>query len=202
MDFPLAYSPTQDECYETLLNLLHPGGLRCPNGHGLEDSRVQRRHRAPIIDYRCNKCAKIFNIFTGTNLQGTKYNSQQLIHCMDGISRDIPINRLAKEMAVDRKGLAKTCSKIKPLIPLHKNFRGPEELKFILSQIERWEIQDPPEGEQGTMLVVKIRHGQCFGLFLKSFDKIDPKTSTRTKKTGTSVKPLPWNYFSKKNYKI
>jgi len=199
MDFPLAYTPTQEECYETLLRLIHPKGLKCPNGHGLKDCKVQRRHRAPIIDYRCKKCGKIFNVFTDTNLQGTKYNSVQLIHCMDGISRGTAINRLAREMGVERKGLAKTCSKIKRLMPQIKSSRKPEEWNAILKEIEWWETEDSPESEKGTRLVVKIRNGGCFALTLMSFDKIDPKTFMGTKKTGTSVKKLSWDYFSKKN---
>ena len=197
MDFPLVYKPTQEECYDTLLELLHPEGLKCPNGHDLEYSGIQRQHRAPIVDYRCKKCGRVFNVFTGTILQGTKYDPQQLIKCMDGISRDIPINRLAKEMGVDRKGLAKTCSKIDSLMPKFRSFRREEEWKAIFREIEWWEIEAQDDNE-GNRLVVKVRFGNCYALTLSSFDKIDPDTLRRRKKTGTHVTKLSKNYFLKK----
>ncbi|MFO7817720.1 MAG: transposase, partial [Desulfovibrionales bacterium] len=142
MDFPLAYSPLPQECYDFLVNLLHPESFRCPSGHSLEHSRIHRRHRMPVIDYQCRKCGKIFNVFTGTKLQGTKYSVTQIVQCFDGISRNVPIAHLAKEMAVCRESLGKLQARIKKLMPGPKEKRTAQEWSAILRDIERWGIED------------------------------------------------------------
>jgi hypothetical protein len=71
MDFPIADLMDQDACYSKLLGLLHPAGLACPACKVSDHLRVHRRHRAPVIDYRCRGCGRVFNAFTGTALSGT-----------------------------------------------------------------------------------------------------------------------------------
>ena len=67
MVFPIDELLDEQACYDFLLRLLHPEGLRCPNGHSLpSDQAPHDRHRAPIMDYRCRECGSVFNIFTGT----------------------------------------------------------------------------------------------------------------------------------------
>lgn len=198
MDFPLAYIPTHHECYQMLSEILHPGGLKCPAGHELKDSRIHRSHRAPILDYRCKKCGRIFNVFTGTVLQGSKFNALQIIQCMNGISRGVSINRLAQEMKIDRKGLAKKCEKIKDLIPEIKNTRPENEWISIFREVQWWETENDPEAVNGTRLVVKVRNGGCYALARIKFDSIDPVTSKKTEKIYTGVKWLPFDYFSKR----
>ena len=56
-------------CHDFLLCLLHPRGLRCPNGHALSQAVVHKRARAPILGYRRRRCGRCFNLFTGTVLR-------------------------------------------------------------------------------------------------------------------------------------
>ena len=70
MDFPLTDLMDQDACYAGLVALLHPGGLACPACGDGNHLRVHRRHRAPVLDYRCLSCGRVFNAFTGTSLGG------------------------------------------------------------------------------------------------------------------------------------
>ena len=40
MDFPISHLLDSQACYDELALLLHPGGLRCPNGHALAQCYV------------------------------------------------------------------------------------------------------------------------------------------------------------------
>jgi transposase-like protein len=71
MDFPLTGLMDQDACYAKLVALLHSGGLHCPQCKTEEHLHVHRRHRAPVLDYRCSACRRVFNAFTGASLAGT-----------------------------------------------------------------------------------------------------------------------------------
>lgn len=190
MDFPLAYPPSPEECYQFLISLLHPKGLHCPEGHSLTTCKIHRRNRAPIIDYRCNNCGRIFNIFSETVLKGTKYNVTQIIQCIDGIISGIPITQLAKEMKVDRKCLGKTCRKIKDLVAMvQKHYLQPYWVP-ILRKIEWWKIEDQYEGGKGQRLVVKVKKGPCYALAHKTFERIHPRTLERNVEKYTDVKRL------------
>jgi len=105
MDFPLGDLLDPERCYDFLLSVLHPHGLGCPNGHALEEAFIHKRDRTPILDYRCRTCGRCFNLFTGTVLQGAKYNAVQMVQLLHGIAEGKPTAQLAREMGVDRKGL-------------------------------------------------------------------------------------------------
>ena len=53
MDFPIADLMDEDACYAKLVAWLHPDGLACPRCVGRDRLGVHRRHRAPVLDYRC-----------------------------------------------------------------------------------------------------------------------------------------------------
>src|SRR4051812_22920869 len=72
LDFPLAELMDEDACYAKLLHRLHPDGLACPRCGARDGLGVHRRHRVPILDYRCTACRRDFNAFTGTVLQGSR----------------------------------------------------------------------------------------------------------------------------------
>ena len=71
MDFSLIDSMDEEACYCRLLELLHPDGLTCPQCGERQRLGIDRRHRAPILDYQCGGCGRVFNAFTATFLQGT-----------------------------------------------------------------------------------------------------------------------------------
>lgn len=190
MDFPLAYPPSPEECYQFLISLLHPGGLRCPEGHSLTTCKIHRRNRMPVIDYRCNDCGKIFNIFSGTVLKGTKYNVVQIIQCIDGMISGIPVSRLSQEMKVDRKCLGKTCMKIKELVDMVGNYYSQPDWIPILKKIEWWKIEDQYDGGKEQRLVVKVKKGPCYALVHMSFERIHPQTLERQVKKYTDVKKI------------
>jgi transposase-like protein len=105
MDFSLTDLLDEDACYERLLAALHPDGLRCPHCRASDRLGVHRCHRAPVLDYQCGRCGRVFNAFTGTALQGTHRPCAQLLLILRGIAQGAPTARLARELGCDRKHL-------------------------------------------------------------------------------------------------
>ena len=105
MDFPLTDLMDQDACYHKIVGLLHPDGLTCPVCKSPDRLRVHRRHRAPVLDYRRTACGRVFNAFTGTDLDGTHRRPAEIMLIVRGFARGVPTARLARELGCDRKHL-------------------------------------------------------------------------------------------------
>lgn len=104
MDFPLHPLMDEQACYDKLLQALHPEGLGCPRC-GSRDRLAHRRHRDPVLDYRCKACGRVFNAFTGTLLQGTPKRPSQVLLILRGIVQGVPTAQLAREMGLSRPHL-------------------------------------------------------------------------------------------------
>jgi transposase-like protein len=104
VDFPIADLMDQDACYRRLLQWLHPGGLACPRCRGT-DAYVHRRYRAPVLDYRCKGCGRVYNAFTATALRKTRRRPCELVLILRGIARGEPTARLARELNCSRPHL-------------------------------------------------------------------------------------------------
>lgn len=105
MDFPITDLMDEDACYAKLVTWLHPDGLACPRCHQADRMGVHRRHRAPVLDYRCGHCGRVFNAFTGTILHGTRRRPSELALIVRGIAQGVPTARLARELDCDRSEL-------------------------------------------------------------------------------------------------
>jgi transposase-like protein len=105
MDFPIIDLMDEDTCYQRLVDWLHPDGLRCPRCHRREGLHVHRRHRAPVLDYRCYHCGRVFNAFTGTSLHGIRRRPSELVLILRGIAQGTPTAQLARELDCDRAEL-------------------------------------------------------------------------------------------------
>ena len=105
MDFPITDLMDERACYERLVGWLHPGGLACPRCAEREHLAVHRRHRDPVLDYRCLVCRRVFNAFTGTLLQGTRRRPAELVLVARGVAQGVPTAKLARELGRDRKEL-------------------------------------------------------------------------------------------------
>ena len=105
MDFPITDLMDQDACYHKLLGWLHSDGLACPNCKTDDQTRVHRRHRAPVLDFRCTACGRVFNAFTGTALAGTHRTPAEIVLILRGFAQGVPTAQLARELGCDRKHL-------------------------------------------------------------------------------------------------
>jgi predicted RNA-binding Zn-ribbon protein involved in translation (DUF1610 family) len=102
MDFSLIDYLDEDACYAKLVELLHPDGLACPGCGERERLGVHRRCRAPVLDYQCAACGRVFNAWAGTFLQGTHRRPSHLLSILRGVARGEPTAPMARELGCDR----------------------------------------------------------------------------------------------------
>jgi len=119
MDFPLLDYLDEDACYTKLVDLLHPDGLACPRCSERQHLGVHRRHRAPVVDYQCGGCGRVFNAFTGTSLQGTHRRPSQLLMILRGVAQGTPTAQLARELGCDRMELLALRHRLQERARLH-----------------------------------------------------------------------------------
>jgi transposase-like protein len=105
MDFPITDLLDEDACSAKLVAWLHPEGLACPRCHQADRMRVHRSYRAPVLDYRCGHCGRVFNAFTGTALHGLRRRPSALVLIVRGIAQGVPTAQLARELDCDRSEL-------------------------------------------------------------------------------------------------
>ncbi len=105
MDFPITELMDEQACYDWLVRILHPEGLACPRCHRTDGLKVHRRYRAPVLDYRCSACGRVFNAFTGTVLHKTHYLPSELVLLLRGIAQGTPTAQLARELNKNRPHL-------------------------------------------------------------------------------------------------
>jgi transposase-like protein len=105
MDFSLIDYLDEGACSIKLVELLHPDGLACPRCRERLHLGIHRCHRAPVVDFPCGGCGRVFNAFTGTPLQGTHRRPSQLLMILHGITQGTPTAKMARELGGDRKGL-------------------------------------------------------------------------------------------------
>ena len=107
MDFPILDLMDEPACYQKLLDLLHPHGLKCPRcGAGRDRYNVHRlRQRTPILDYRCKDCRRVFNLFTDTAWHGAHRTPAQILLILRGFAKGTSTAVLARELKVSRTHL-------------------------------------------------------------------------------------------------
>jgi hypothetical protein len=102
MDFSLIDYLDEDACYTALVALLYPDGLARPGCGERERLGVHRRRRAPVLEYQCAACGRVFNAWAGTFLQGTHRRPSHILSILRGVARGEPTARLARELGCDR----------------------------------------------------------------------------------------------------
>ena len=105
MDFSLIDYLDEDACYTKLVELLHPDGLACPRCSERPRLGIHRCHRAPLVDFQCGACGRVFNAFTATSLQGTHRRPAQLLMILRGVAQGTPTAQMARELGCDRMEL-------------------------------------------------------------------------------------------------
>jgi transposase len=105
MDFPIDDLMNEDACYQFLLDRFHPAGLCCPRCHAAEGFYTHRYFREPVLDYRCTRCSRVFNAWTGTALQGTHWRPAQIVLILRGFAQGTSTFQLARELSCSRRHL-------------------------------------------------------------------------------------------------
>lgn len=127
MAFPLQALMDEQACYNYLLEVLHPEGLHCPQGHALPAEQAPHdRHRAPVMDYRCQTCGAVFNLFSGSLWSGTRYSCATIVLILRGIAQGVPTAHLARELGIDRGQLLSHRHEMQQLLQQHFPPSAPE----------------------------------------------------------------------------
>ena len=103
LKFPIDDLLDEKQCYDFLVELLHPEGLFCPQGHELPADQAPHtgRERAPVVSYRCRECGAVFNVFTGTVLSGIRHDCSTIVLILRGFAQGVPTQHLADELDLD-----------------------------------------------------------------------------------------------------
>ena len=116
MRFPITDLLDGQECYNFLLQVLRPDGLKCPEGHPLPLNQAPHNYsRTPVVSYRCRICGCVYNLLTGTVWSGTHYDCVTIVLVMRGIAQGIPTKHLADELKLDYGTLLDRRHKIQQL---------------------------------------------------------------------------------------
>jgi transposase-like protein len=128
MDFPILDLMDEAACYARLLDLLHPGGLRCPRcGSGGDRHTVHRRRKgSPVVDHECKACRRVFDLFTGTPWQGTRRTPATVLLILRGFAKGTTTAELARELKASRPHLLDLRHEVR-VLPV----RLPESLRRI-----------------------------------------------------------------------
>ena len=105
MDFPIV-DLIDDELSESwLLVHFHPDGLNCPHcGAGVNQARDFRETEASqLAVYRCQNCQGIYNLYSGTVLQGKHLRPAQAVLLLRGVCQGQSSAQLAREIGVARQ---------------------------------------------------------------------------------------------------
>jgi transposase-like protein len=104
VDFPILDLLDEQACYAFLVDALHPQGLRCPGCRGSRYA-THRSRRDPVLGYHCAGCGRVFNVWTGTLLQGTQRTPAQIVLVVRGLAQGTSTARPARELGCSRRHL-------------------------------------------------------------------------------------------------
>jgi transposase-like protein len=106
VQFPIQALMSFESCYKFLLDILHPSGLCCPEGHPLAQGQKPHKFRKNDLPcYRCHTCGKVFNIFTGTILRGIHYDCVTIVLMLRGFAKGETTLMLSKELKASYNAL-------------------------------------------------------------------------------------------------
>ena len=116
MRFPITDLMDEKKCYDFMLTILHPDGLKCPDGHHLPQEQAPHdTHRSPIVDYKCRICGRVYNLFTNTIWSRTRYNCVIIVLIIRGFTQGVSTNQLADELNKDYGTLLERRHKVQQL---------------------------------------------------------------------------------------
>ncbi|WP_448337658.1 transposase [Chloroflexus aurantiacus] len=104
MEFPIDDLFDEERSEQWVMAYFHPTGLTCPGcGRGTDAARRFRRtRRSRVTVYRCRQCHRVYNVYTGTIVQGQQLRPAQVILLVRGICNGEPSTVLATEVGISR----------------------------------------------------------------------------------------------------
>ena len=103
MIFPITDLLSDGESVKWLEQYFHPNGFGCPGCRAAAaQSKVFRLSQRGLADYRCNQCSKVYNLYSGTLLSGSKLRPAQAILLLRGVCKGESSRALAEELGLTR----------------------------------------------------------------------------------------------------
>ncbi len=104
MIFPVTDLLDDQESLEWLEKYFHPKGLRCPSCRATTQlARVFRTHKRGFVDYRCQKCQSVYNLYTGTLFAGSNLEPRRVVLLLRGVCKGDPSTVLSEELSLSRQ---------------------------------------------------------------------------------------------------
>jgi transposase-like protein len=103
MIFPITELLDEHASSRWLSRYFHPQGFGCPQcKRGVEQARVFRHSKRGLVDYRCNVCTRVYNLYTGTVFAGCQLSARQTVLLLRGVCKGESSASLAEELGVCR----------------------------------------------------------------------------------------------------
>jgi len=120
MEFPKLDFADEEACFEALLELVHPGGLRCPHCGQQEGLHIHGHHKHNCTPYyRCSRCRQKFSPWAGTVFEGTHHSPSDLWRIIQRLTAGWHLTDIARELHCQRARLSEFCHKIAPFVWKH-----------------------------------------------------------------------------------
>jgi transposase-like protein len=104
MIFPITDLLDDRESIEWVEKFFHPSGLRCPDCHATTlQAREFRTHKRGFVDYRCQRCQRVYNLYTGTIFAGSNLEPRRVVLLLRGVCKGEPATVLSAELALSRQ---------------------------------------------------------------------------------------------------
>ena len=102
MEFPIVDLVDETRSEEWIRKHFHPEGLRCPRCHAsVEEARKFRKtKRSRLTVYRCKRCGRTYNLYTGTVFEHHQLTPQQVVLLLRGIVKGETTRVLAAELGL------------------------------------------------------------------------------------------------------
>ena len=85
MIFPITDLLDDVSSSQGIAQYFHPQGFRCPSCQsGVEQARVCRHSKRGLVDYRCQHCARVYNLYSGTVFAGCGLSARQTVFADPG----------------------------------------------------------------------------------------------------------------------
>jgi len=104
MIFPITDLLDEQESDQWVKKYFHPRGLRCPGcGATARYARQFRPLKRGLVDYRCQKCQRVYNLYTGTIFAGSQLEPRRVVLLLRGVCKGEPSTVLAEELELSRR---------------------------------------------------------------------------------------------------
>lgn len=151
--FPVADLMDPAACLKFFESAFWPGGPACPRC-GRKDRVTTHSLRRPEVPHlRCGACRRVFNVFTGTILQGSRRTPAELVLILRGVLQGVTTMQLSKELGCSYNRLLDLRHKLQDSVLAHNIESSPRLSGAVFEADEMYqnagEKRRPPREGRG-----------------------------------------------------